>query len=380
MSSHHNNTRTDPRPKPISTVNYGPELLATAWAMTAVSIAIVALRLVGNYKFHTLHISDIVTLLLFIAATISNVAVHHGYGQTAGSLDHHDEKEAMKYSTTSQALIVLAATAGRLTFNFYLIELLATRKRHRLILWALVPLQVIVNVVSVFLLVFRCSVNIGQLFSPGEEANCMGLDVQIDYGYFQGAFNSASDLLLAAWPIFLFWKFNWNVRVKLVLISLLSLGIFAMAASLVKTVEYPTIMKSIDPRTNRLTLLRWMFIEAGVVLITASIPCVRPILIHWVKKAIRKAHSAHQRLHATHSRMLSSAGQLTESLKSRWMVRTAKPEMEDGDFEGKILANLTTHIFAGDREFLDKHCSGIMKQVEVTVVADEIPLTENGPG
>ena len=39
------------------------------------------------------------------------------------------------------------------------------------------------------------------------------------------AFNSACDLFLAVFPIYIFWRFNWNVKVKLVLVSLLSLGV-----------------------------------------------------------------------------------------------------------------------------------------------------------
>ncbi|PYH98617.1 hypothetical protein BO71DRAFT_425867, partial [Aspergillus ellipticus CBS 707.79] len=49
-------------PKPVSTVNYGPELQVTVWTMTAFSIVVVFLRLVGNYKFGNIQLSDLVTL------------------------------------------------------------------------------------------------------------------------------------------------------------------------------------------------------------------------------------------------------------------------------------------------------------------------------
>ena len=93
---------------------------------------------------------------------------------------------SIKYSTISQAVVTLAATAGRLAFIIYLIELLAARKLHRLILWILVPCQVIINVISVFLLFFQCATHVDELFNPSKSSHCMSLDVQIDYAYFQG--------------------------------------------------------------------------------------------------------------------------------------------------------------------------------------------------
>ncbi|RAK99317.1 uncharacterized protein BO80DRAFT_478038 [Aspergillus ibericus CBS 121593] len=388
---HHGNgtlgNSTSANPKPASSINYGPELLAAVWTMSALSIVVVALRSVGNAKFGNFQISDLVTLfaliLLFIAAVLSNVAVDYGYGQTGSALELHREMNSLKYSTISQAVITLAATAGRLAFIIYLIELLAARKLHRIILWVLVPCQIIVNVISVFLLFFQCTTHVNKLFNPSQSNSCMSLDVQIDYAYFQGSFNSACDLLLAVFPIYIFWRFNWTLKVKLVLVSLLSLGVVAMAASLVKTLEYPSIVASTNPRINRVTLLRWMFIEAGVVLITASIPCIRPLIVHFIKKLTHRAQTQHQKMPNPETTQTTSlnVSQLTQDWKSRWIMPYMQQQNGSGDdLERHILANITTHIFAGDREFLDRNIPGIVRkvEVEVTVVGDEIPLREVG--
>ncbi|PWY66486.1 hypothetical protein BO94DRAFT_528621 [Aspergillus sclerotioniger CBS 115572] len=393
---HHNgsssNTTSGVYPKPASSINFGPELLAAVWTMSALSIVVVSLRSIGNAKFGNFQISDLVTLfaliLLFIAAVLSTVAVDYGYGQTASSLELHHAMNSLKYSTISQAIVTLAATAGRLAFIVYLIELLAARKLHRIILWILVPCQVIVNVISVFLLFYQCTTHIDELFNPSESNHCMSLTVQIDYAYFQGSFNSACDLLLAIFPIYIFWHFNWNIKVKLVLISLLSLGVVAMAASLVKTLEYPGIISSTNPRTNRVTLLRWMFIEAGIVLITASIPCLRPLIILWIRKLLKRTPTRHQKMPNTNNNnvqestqtrnTLFNMGQVTEDWKQRWIMPYTQDHASGESLERYILGNITTHIFAGDREFLDRCVprNGIVKDVQVEVVVDEIPLTE----
>ena len=155
-----------------------------------------------------------------------------------------------------------------------------------------------------------------------------------------------------------------------------------MAASLVKTLEYPGIMISTNPRTNRVTLLRWMFIEAGIVLITASIPCLRPLIVLWIKTLLKRTATRHQKMSNNNSEptqsTLFNVGSMTEDWKKRWIMPYMQHHESGESLERHILANITTHIFAGDREFLDRHVPGIVKKVEVVVVADEIPLTEVG--
>ncbi|PYH42916.1 uncharacterized protein BP01DRAFT_393933 [Aspergillus saccharolyticus JOP 1030-1] len=372
--------------------NDGPQLLITVWTMTAFSILVVTSRMASNYKFENLQLSDLIILLaltlLLIAAVLFNVAVDRGYGETSHPPGVHSIVDSFKYSTIGYAIVMLAATVGRLAMILYMMALLAARRGDRIVLGMLVPLQVIVNVVSVCLLFAQCS-RVEELFHPGTQTHCMSLDVQIDYGYFQG-----SDCQLGlrplprSLPLYILRRFNWTLRVKMVLISLLSLGVVAMAASLVKTLEYPAILQSTHPRINRVGLLRWQFIEAGIVLITASIPCMRPLVLHGIRKYIRKKQTQHRQLRPEPAPEQGEGpvghSHFASDWKTRWILPYVRPldqpSWSESEHERQILANITTHIFAGDREFLDRHVGGIVRQVEVTVVADEIPLTQRGSG
>ena len=69
MDSGGNGTNaTHPFPRPVSTVNYGPELLVTVWVVTGLSIVAVVLRSVSNYKFGNFQLSDLVTLFGLVGA------------------------------------------------------------------------------------------------------------------------------------------------------------------------------------------------------------------------------------------------------------------------------------------------------------------------
>lgn len=50
-----------------------------------------------------------------------------------------------------------------------------------------------------------------------------------------------------------------------------------MVASIIKTVEIKTIIVLADQTKAQVNLLRWLYIEASVVIITSSIPFLRPL-------------------------------------------------------------------------------------------------------
>lgn len=134
------------------------------------------------------------------------------------------------------------------------------------------------------------------------------------------AFNSATDAYLAAFPTHLFWGLNMKLRAKVGLVILFGLGILcvlspahtlsllskltikltpsAMAASIVRTIEVRVLAHPADdPTAVTVTLDRWLYIETCVVIITASLPCVRSLL----KTANRQNHRRRRTEHELRS-------------------------------------------------------------------------------
>jgi hypothetical protein len=94
-----------------------------------------------------------------------------------------------------------------------------------------------------------------------------------------------TDLLVALLPIPLVWQLQLNLRAKISLIFVLSLGIFAAIAAIVKAEIQKTILANPDPFVHdRFTV--WRFIEFDVGIIAASLPALRP-LSNWFLGAAR---------------------------------------------------------------------------------------------
>lgn len=126
------------------------------------------------------------------------------------------------------------------------------------------------------------------------------------------AFNTATDFYLATFPIYSFWSLQLRLRIKIVLLCLLSMGLLyvhrriranptelfvfamsltqfaslytsAMVACIIKTVQLHLIDRPGDPTIAQAQLLHWAYIEAGLVVITSSVPCLRPLFIAMAK-------------------------------------------------------------------------------------------------
>ncbi|OJJ50417.1 hypothetical protein ASPZODRAFT_129044 [Penicilliopsis zonata CBS 506.65] len=330
----------------------GSGLLATIWTLTTLSIVTMALRIYAKIKINKFSADDIIMLgslaLLIAGSGIANVSVAYGLGHHYSSLAHAREVKAVLYYCVTQTLGISACTVGRIAFIVYLVRLFPSSSPVRLVFWLLVVAQGVINVVSILLLFLQCGADVAPVFDYTlPETNCMALSVQINYGYFQGAFNSATDLFLAVFPTYTFWGLQLRFRIKVALVCLLGLGIFAMVASIVKTVELSTIANTTDPTVDQVTLLRWVYIESAIVIITSSIPCLRPLFVAMSKNF----SSSPKHTYELTNRYGNASSGLASHSRNKYSRQTSQMHDEDE----------STRQILGDAQW------GITKQIDVTI-------------
>ncbi|KAH8705206.1 hypothetical protein BGW36DRAFT_310701 [Talaromyces proteolyticus] len=265
-----------------SAYNAGPHLLRDVWAFAGVSILVMILRILAKIRIRKFGWDDILMIcslcLALVGSAILTIAVQDGYGQPATTVS--DTSTVILYDYLGQTFGISGGVLGRISFIVLINGILGSRKGYRLILWTLVAAQVIVNILFILIIFLQCPGHASAIWSESDDsAKCWDLRVQTYYGYFEGSFNSATDLYLAAFSTYVFWNLNLKLRVKVGLISLLCLGIFAMAASIVKTVQLHVLASAnSDPTKATINLERWLYIETYLVIITTSIPCIRSLI------------------------------------------------------------------------------------------------------
>lgn len=128
-----------------------------------------------------------------------------------------------------------------------------------------------------------------------------------------------------------------------------------MAASIVKTTQIRVLeTPDNDPTTATVALDRWMYIETCIVIITASIPCIRSLF----KIGRRKNHSHSYELGSSYecSGGRAEGKKRVSRLSRRYGVLSAGGGGDDGSDD---------HILGSER-CKDVPDAGIVKKVEIS--------------
>ncbi|GAM36807.1 integral membrane protein [Talaromyces pinophilus] len=273
----------------------GTGFLVLIWVLTVMSLLIVGLRIVAKVKINQFRLDDVlmITALVMgiVAAVLNTIGVHYGYGHPDETVPEPYASLARKYYIIGQAVLIGCTAMGRAAFIAYLMAILGSQKWQRIILISLAVMELIFNLVSIILIFGTCK-PLAVLWDYTITGTCSSADIQIYYGYFQSIFNVLIDLYLAVVPTYIFWHLKLKVAIKLSLIGLMSCGLVAMGAALAKTIQLQEINN--EPLGGTMKLIRWGYIEAHLVMITASIPCLRSLILsgfHYVTSSGQQSRS-----------------------------------------------------------------------------------------
>ncbi|CAG8302208.1 unnamed protein product [Penicillium salamii] len=357
--------------------NLGPSLERGIWAAVIIAAVIVILRVVAKIKIKRFGIDDGIMIFaecLAIASTVFlTLSVKHGFGKDLTKLPSADQEAVLKYIAIQIPVVTFSTTFARSAFIIYLIPLLGTNKYYQALLWAFLVIQFIGNTASAVLPLSICH-DVAALWDPkvAMSTTCGDLKAVINFAYYSNSFNSATDLFLAVFPAVVFWNLNLKLRIKISLIVLLSLGIVAMVASIIKT----TKLTSLPSITNigasgGIELIRWGYIENTIIIITSSIPCIRPLIISSVRKMSSGKFSRSYELSRPFTGRKSGA--LPNDTNQSRRTRRFKPDIEHGSVD-RILdheqsAHTSTSV-GGQPESPTFFAPGITKQVEISVFTD----------
>jgi hypothetical protein len=129
-----------------------------------------------------------------------------------------------------------------------------------------------------------------------------------------------------------------------------------MVSCIIKTVELRLIGKTGDPTTVQANLLYWAYIEAGLVVITSSVPCLRPLFVATAKDSSSSPRPTYE--------LTPIYGQASNHTRSHITSRAhtyVRGDAKDGWGDGDSA-----------RQILEETRGGITKETTVTVENEEL--------
>ncbi|KAI3325038.1 hypothetical protein HD806DRAFT_463794 [Xylariaceae sp. AK1471] len=267
----------------------GIGLLVAAVVALIISWLSVALRAyVRAVVIRSFQVDDWVMLAGLVNFTVSCsfifAGLTFGLGRHNRSLSQYDEIEALKYQALATASYVLNMWLIKLSIGLFLLRL-AVQKRYKYMLGISIIVVSIWSLALFFWNIFQCSPVPAQwdytILTSNPKSHCVPVDEIVSAAYALSALAILSDWLYALIPIPMIWQAKMTAQAKWSVIAVLSLGVFASVATLIRLKFLADITDVSDILHAGTDAMIWTLVEPGIAISAASLATIRPLLRRW---------------------------------------------------------------------------------------------------
>ncbi|KAH8667984.1 hypothetical protein BGZ60DRAFT_528324 [Tricladium varicosporioides] len=279
---------TDIRPPTGSVlldVNKGPQILGAVATTTILACIVAVMRLyVRTRMIHAVGFDDYFIIaattcsLAAFVVTIPDVTIY-GAGRHAIYISPPSNiTTGLKLNFVIQPIMLSGVTFVKVSIGFFLLRI-APNDWYRRSLIGVNTFLLVITTFFVITLFVQCKplAAVWDL-SLRPTAKCWDPLVLRKMCYVNSSLNVATDLCFAFLPWPILWNLRLNKRVKMVLLGVMSLGLFACAAGIVKLTILPSYGRSGDFLYDSAGLTIWTAAELNIGVLASSIPCLKPLL------------------------------------------------------------------------------------------------------
>ncbi|OAL72538.1 hypothetical protein A7D00_3540 [Trichophyton violaceum] len=216
---------------------------------------------------------------------------------------------ALKWFTFAQYVYLILTATIKLTFLFFYRRVFSPQTLSNILITFGITFVTVTHVAILFATIFSCS-PIARAWNIAIPGRCINPTI---LPYLSGALSSATDLYVLILPIYPVWNLHMKLRRKIKLLGVFGLGIFAVAASLVRLAETPVLKSSPDATWNISRLAVWAVIEANVGIFCGCLLLLPAFLDRHLPKSI--ASSIKGLFSTSNSRRLEKGGSSDASSK-----------------------------------------------------------------
>ncbi|CZR51873.1 uncharacterized protein PAC_01750 [Phialocephala subalpina] len=250
-------------PVPISTADNGPVILAVTGAFTGFAGLVVIMRMLASAG----------VFICFVAEVDFGVGHRMSDPGLMGNV-----MKIFHWFFFHGLLNVFGISTVKVSIGFFLLRLVqGTIYRRILITWII--FLIIFGLASLGTIAFQCTpIYAAWNFTLRLDPNtrCFSTPAFRIIALVNGAINAFTDFAFAFLPLPIIIPLKINLRAKISLVCILSLGYFACAASIVKEVLLAHFFTDTDPFFTY-TFQIWNDIELNVGILAACLPALRPL-------------------------------------------------------------------------------------------------------
>jgi len=277
---------------PVDPESHGKTILTITGVFTGFAIAVVLARLyVRAFMLKTMGIDDYFMIVAMVcSATVFAFFVEEvklGVGEHFGNPHQFSNfSSILHWGYFHGIVLVTGISSVKVSVGFFLLRLVQGKWYKRvIILW--IVFLFIFTLACVGTLVFQClpvSIAWDPVARMSDSPKCYSTATFRAIGLFNGATNIFTDFAFATLPIPIILRLQINLRTKISLVCILSLGYFACAAAIVKEVLLSSFFANTDNLFNDAFQV-WNDVEINTGILAACLPTLRPLLAFLLETA-----------------------------------------------------------------------------------------------
>ncbi|KAM5376453.1 hypothetical protein ACJZ2D_005507 [Fusarium nematophilum] len=215
-------------------------------------------------------------ILYTVTGCLVIVCCFHGAGQKSAGLKPADIMKGTKLFFVAQFFYSACTVPIKTSICVALLRIADSRRRFAWTIWAVIMMTSIAAVVFIIATANVCH-PITTLWGETTTGTC-NTKLNSSIGFFFSAVSIVTDWTMAILPGVLLWNVQMKTKVKLPVIVMLSLGVFASSATIVR-LRFLTLYNNPQEfmySTGAIGL--WSILEEGIGITAGSMPALRPLL------------------------------------------------------------------------------------------------------
>jgi len=205
------------------------------------------------------------------------MGVKNGLGRHNAILSPDEEIQGTKWADIATIIYIITIGVAKLSVAVFLLRI-AVKRTYAWILRISMVILVLWSLAIFFFAIFTCWPVAYQWDTTIQGGTCASDSATVGAAYSFSIISIISDWLYALIPIPMLWNVHMNVQTKVSVATILSLGITASVATLVRIRYLSGIANQSDFLYTASTASVWTTVEIGLCITAASMVTLRPLL------------------------------------------------------------------------------------------------------
>ncbi|EFY97822.1 hypothetical protein X797_006445 [Metarhizium robertsii] len=267
----------------------GPLVMGLTWTFATVAIIAGVLRFYVRTKLAIGLCLDDWLMFAAIACNIVSqsfvtIAYHHGLGKHDASLRPDQVINVLKWMWLANTPGLIVSILARISIAVLLVRLFGGV--HKWLKWFVIVVTGLCTILTVIILpcTYLQSTPVSGNWDPFIPAEHWNPKIYISLAYFCQALWTFTDLTFVLFPILVIWGLHMAMRQRLGLVLLMSVSLFTMVLSILKTVGLKHIAdQQADPTATDVLYgasleILWSCLEQAFVIIMGCVPPLRSVV------------------------------------------------------------------------------------------------------